>query len=129
MYQVAFTVDEFPRLVPWLMLNREGLECPGAPADRRQRRRSHPICALARLASAIAGRGVAERAADRLIPPTVGSADRYIRPMASSTMMITSDKPEPATRVISPSAAISPGRQRADQQDDQNYQKDRAQAS
>jgi aromatic ring-cleaving dioxygenase len=25
MYQVAFTVDEFPRLVPWLMLNREEL--------------------------------------------------------------------------------------------------------
>lgn len=25
MYQVAFEVAEFPRLVPWLMLNREGL--------------------------------------------------------------------------------------------------------
>ena len=25
MYQVAFGVAEFPRLVPWLMLNREGL--------------------------------------------------------------------------------------------------------
>jgi DOPA 4,5-dioxygenase len=25
MYQVAFTVDEFPRLVPWLMLNRDEL--------------------------------------------------------------------------------------------------------
>ena len=25
MYQVAFGTDEFPRLVPWLMLNREGL--------------------------------------------------------------------------------------------------------
>lgn len=26
MYQVAFTPDEFPRLVPWLMLNRDGLD-------------------------------------------------------------------------------------------------------
>ena len=26
MYQVAFAVAEFPRIVPWLMLNREGLD-------------------------------------------------------------------------------------------------------
>ncbi len=26
MYQVAFDVAEFPRLVPWLMLNRDGLD-------------------------------------------------------------------------------------------------------
>jgi aromatic ring-cleaving dioxygenase len=26
MYQVAFAVAEFPRLVPWLMVNRDGLD-------------------------------------------------------------------------------------------------------
>jgi aromatic ring-cleaving dioxygenase len=26
MYQVAFTADEFGKVVPWLMLNREGLD-------------------------------------------------------------------------------------------------------
>jgi aromatic ring-cleaving dioxygenase len=26
MYQVAFVSSEFPRLVPWLMLNRDGLD-------------------------------------------------------------------------------------------------------
>lgn len=32
MYQVAFDVPEFPRLVPWLMLNRDGLSILVHPA-------------------------------------------------------------------------------------------------
>ena len=31
MYQVAFAVAEFPRLVPWLMLNRANLTIPVHP--------------------------------------------------------------------------------------------------
>ena len=48
MYQVAFAVDEFPRLVPWLMLNRDGLDVLVHPLDRRQPRRPHPVCDVAR---------------------------------------------------------------------------------
>ena len=37
MYQVAFAVDLFPRLVPWLMLNRMGLSILVHPNTRRPR--------------------------------------------------------------------------------------------
>ena len=31
MFQIAFAVELFPRLVPWLMLNRQGLAAPVHP--------------------------------------------------------------------------------------------------
>lgn len=37
MYQVAFAVDLFPRIVPWLMLNRMGLSVLVHPNTRRPR--------------------------------------------------------------------------------------------
>ena len=37
MYQVAFAVDLFPRIVPWLMLNRMGLSILVHPNTRRPR--------------------------------------------------------------------------------------------
>jgi DOPA 4,5-dioxygenase len=37
MYQLAFSVEEFPRLVPWLMLNRDGLSILVHPNTLRPR--------------------------------------------------------------------------------------------
>ena len=34
MYQVAFPASEFPKVVPWLMLNRAGLAYPRPSRDR-----------------------------------------------------------------------------------------------
>lgn len=34
MYQIAFTVDVFPQLVPWLMINRRGLDVLVHPNTR-----------------------------------------------------------------------------------------------
>lgn len=45
MYQVAFPVAEFPRLVPWLMLNRSGLTVLVHPlsGDDYEDHATHPI--------------------------------------------------------------------------------------
>jgi Dopa 4,5-dioxygenase family len=98
MYQVTFGVEEFPRCAVADAEPRRA-RCARAPAHRRQRRRSHPICALARDAFAIARRDIAARAADKLIPPRPRrphiSPDRYIRPSASRTIIITSNRPSP----------------------------------
>ncbi|MGY8707448.1 DOPA 4,5-dioxygenase family protein [Bradyrhizobium sp. 18BD] len=42
MYQIAFAVSEFPRLVPWLMINRQGLAVLIHP-DTGQPRSDHLI--------------------------------------------------------------------------------------
>lgn len=45
MYQVAFPVAEFPRLVPWLMLNRSGLTVLVHPltGDDYEDHATHPL--------------------------------------------------------------------------------------
>ena len=45
MYQVAFPIEEFPRLVPWLMLNRQGLTVLVHPqtGDEYEDHARHPL--------------------------------------------------------------------------------------
>jgi len=45
MYQVAFAADEFPRIVPWLMLNRNGLAVLVHPntGDAYRDHADHPL--------------------------------------------------------------------------------------
>jgi aromatic ring-cleaving dioxygenase len=51
MYQVAFGVEQFPRLVPWLMLNRKGLTVLVHPntGDAYRDHAEHPLWLGAKL--------------------------------------------------------------------------------
>ncbi len=57
MYQVAFAREEFPRLVPWLMLNREGLSILVHPLTGDELRGSRDPQPVARSAAAAQSRG------------------------------------------------------------------------
>ena len=113
MYQVAFGVEEFPRLVPWLMLNREGLDVLvedfRVVRARRERVRRRPLMVdLAQVLLRLDRIGdVAQldrkRGRDAARPSGCGPVDPvepappgcYIRPRASRTIMIISNKPSP----------------------------------
>ena len=58
-FSVIFETQEFQNVVPWLMLNREGLDGSDPSTDRELVRRPQQECALARHAGADAARNSA----------------------------------------------------------------------
>ena len=69
--QIIFTTAEFANVVPWLMLNREGLDVLIHPLSDDFGRRSQHLCDVARHAGSAEARNIAARlsagtAADRL---------------------------------------------------------------
>jgi len=89
MYQAAFAAIEFPRIVPWLMLNRGGLSMlvHRRPTTPMTITRSTHYGSARRCRCASRGCGAAAS----------GSAPeaRYIRPATSRTMMISRMSPAP----------------------------------
>src|SRR5260370_1240070 len=128
MYQVAFAVDEFPRLVPWLMLNHAGLDVLIHPqtADSYDDHMVHALW-LGEKLPPNAGR----------LRPSPPRRTKTAEPRRPAPLVLDAagqqqdeqdddDEAGAAARVIAPAAAVRPGRQRADQDQDQNDQKDGA---
>ena len=88
MYQVAFAVAEFPRLVPWLMLNRDGLDVLVHPLS------GDSLADHTRFAMWL-GRALPLRLESLRPTPAPAEAGPYIRPTSNRTMTITSKRPTP----------------------------------
>ena len=58
MFQIAFPAEMLAAFVPWLMLNRDGLDRTVASGDRRRSGRSHRPCRLVRRRLAVAAQGL-----------------------------------------------------------------------
>ena len=94
MYQVAFAPEEFRRLVPWLMLNRGGLDVLVHPqTDDAYADHTEHACWLG--ATLPLRLEVLRRGRGRLNRPAACAQSALYSPSSSSTIRITSIRPTP----------------------------------
>ena len=119
MYQVAFAAAEFPRFVPWLMLNRGGLDVLVHPqtGDAYDDHTDHALWLGA--TAAAAARCIAPR------PAGLSRAAARMRPSQQQHDQDDDEEADAAARVIAPSAAVRPCRQQRRSDEDQDDQKEK----